>query len=70
MSFLPPSNLVSWLGRAQAVPRYSHVPPPPHVLDHLVIEPLICHVEDDLPSIGANMDSVNFNPDPPTYALR
>jgi hypothetical protein len=62
-------GLAGWLGRAQVMPRgYSN--PPPHVLDQLMIAPLLCHLDDDLQGIGAVMDSPNFNPEPPTYALR
>ena len=63
------SHLAGWLGRAQAMPR-RYAAPPAHVLDHVMIAPLLCRLEDDLQGIGAVWDSPNFNPEPPTYALR
>jgi hypothetical protein len=69
MPYLPPvpANLAAWLGRAQ---ERAGTAPPAAVLDQLVIGPLLCQLEDDLHGIGLIMSSVNFNPEPPTYALR
>jgi len=44
--------------------------PDRRTLDSLLISPLQCHVEDDYLGIAPDPQSAQYNPEPPTYAMR
>jgi len=44
--------------------------PARRTVDSLLVEPLQCHADDDYFGIGPDPQSVQFNPDPPTYAMK
>jgi len=64
---ITPHNLPSYLSSAQlGLPS----PTPRTVLDHALLSPLLCTVDDDYPAIAPNLSAPNVNPEPPTYCLR
>ena len=64
---LTPHNLSSYLSSTQlGLPS----PTPRHVLDHALLSPLLCTVDDDYPAIAPNLSAPHINPEPPTYCLR
>jgi len=64
---LKPHDLLSYisttqLGFSSQIPR--------QLLDHALLSPIVCTVDDDYPAIAPNLAAPHVNPEPPTYSLR